>query len=177
MIFWQVHEYWFQAFVCNMLSRRGGITQYLYMIIMIWHMCIMIIWFVIKHSFYPRSLEVEQWVFRWTFSPPSPPLFPSHLQLLDAKTTSVDNVGWWGGLLYCRPWVLHWVCALVLITPINPSWMFGVILHQHLFCQVSCSSFSMIIVLVVFGVNVCRLSLKLWIIVCMYFYFFFHMII
>ena len=26
-----------------------------------------------------------------------------------------------------------------IITPINPSWMFGAILHQHLFCLVSCS--------------------------------------
>ena len=32
--------------------------------------------------FYPRSPEVEPWVFRLTFSP-----FPSNLQLLDAKTT------------------------------------------------------------------------------------------
>ena len=28
------------------------------------------------------------------FSPPSPP--PPHHQLLDAKTTFVDSVGWWG---------------------------------------------------------------------------------
>ena len=28
---------------------------------------------------------------------------------------------------------------LVIITPINSSWMFGAILHQHLFCLVSCS--------------------------------------
>ena len=53
-------------------------------------------------SFYP-------WVFRWTFS------LPSHLQLLDAKTTFMDSVGWlgggvggWGG--YCT--VDHGSCAV-----------------------------------------------------------------
>ena len=28
---------------------------------------------------------------------------------------------------------------LFIITPINSSWMFGAIFHQHLFCLVSCS--------------------------------------
>ena len=28
---------------------------------------------------------------------------------------------------------------LFIITPINSYWMFGAILHQHLFCLVSCS--------------------------------------
>ena len=46
----------------------------------------------------------------------SPFPFPSHLQLLDAKTTCPCVLGWGGGgLWYCRPWVLRWVCALVYI--------------------------------------------------------------
>ena len=28
---------------------------------------------------------------------------------------------------------------LFIITPIKSSWMFGAVLHQHLFCLVSCS--------------------------------------
>ena len=37
MIFWQVHQYWFLEFVCNMLSKKG---------------VVMIIWSFIKHALY-----------------------------------------------------------------------------------------------------------------------------
>ena len=44
---------------------------------------------------------------------------------------------------------------LFIITPINSSWMFGAILHQHLYCLVSCSVKAiMIIFWFDFGVHV-----------------------
>ena len=84
-------------------------------------------------NFYPWSPEVKPWVFRWTFSPPSPPPSPpppppsSHFQLLDAKITFVDSVGWWVvwggwvGLVEGYSTVDHRSCAEYALLFINTS--------------------------------------------------------
>ena len=44
---------------------------------------------------------------------------------------------------------------IFIITPINPSWMFGAIFHQHLFSLVSCSVEAIMIIFCFdFGVHV-----------------------
>ena len=56
---------------------------------------------LILSSFYPQSPEVEPWVFRWTFSPPSPPPTFECKDNLCGQCGMVVVGG--GGLL----WVLH----------------------------------------------------------------------
>ena len=48
---------------------------------------------ICSNYFYPRSPEVEQWVNRWTFSPPSPSS--------SSSTPPTLGVGWDCAVLYC----------------------------------------------------------------------------
>ena len=45
-------------------------------------------------------MEVELWVFRWTFFPSSTSSLSPHLKILGTKTTFVDSGGWVGVSLW-----------------------------------------------------------------------------
>ena len=68
-----------------------------------------------KWSFYPLFPDLELWVFRLTFYP-SPNLYFSSFIPLNFGSK---------GKLYCGPWVLRWVCALVYcssLTKVQSYW-------------------------------------------------------
>ena len=91
--------------------------------------------FVFPYAFYPQSPEVEPWVFRWTFS--CSPSSPSHLQLLDAKTTCPCTVLYYIALyctvLYCN--ILY--CTVLYCTILHCTVLYCTVLYcTVLYCTV-----------------------------------------